>query len=55
MVGNPEDRSSFVEVQIISVIQFHSLKLKYCYFLLIINVSSDKVCFKCFDFTYIHV
>ena len=43
-----------VEVQIISVIQFHSLKLTYCFvFLLIINVSSDKVCFKRFDLTYI--
>ena len=28
-------------------------KLTYCFFLLIINVSSDKVCFKRFDFTYI--
>ena len=52
MVGNPED-SLLVELQIISVFQFHSLKLAYCFFLLIINVSSDKVCFKRFDFTYI--
>ena len=51
MVGNP---GLLVEVQIISVIQFHSFKLTYCFFfLLIINVSSDKVCFKHFEFTYI--
>ena len=44
-----------VEVQIISVIQFHSLKLTYCFFLLMINVSSDKVCFKRFDFTFVYM
>ena len=37
------------------MIQFHALKLTSCFFLLTFNVSSDKVCFKLFDFTYMSI
>ena len=52
MVGNPEDRSSrWGPDNFCDPVSFP--QIAYCFFLLIINVSSDKVCFKRFDFTYI--
>ena len=49
MVGNPEDRGPDNFCDPVSFPQIDIL----LFFLLIINVSSDKVCFKRFDFTCI--
>ena len=53
MVGNPEDRSSrWGPDNFCDPVSFPQIDILF-FFLHIINVSSDKVCFKRFDFTYI--
>ena len=50
MVGNPEDRSSrWGSDNFYDPVSFPPIEILF--FFLIINVSSDKVCFKRFDFT----
>ena len=52
MVGNPEDRSSrWGPDNFCDPVSFPQIDILF--FSSIINVSSDKVCFKRFDFTYI--
>ena len=43
------------EVQIISMIQFHFPQIDNSFFSLIINMSSDKVCLKRFELTYMSI
>ena len=53
MVGNPEDRSSrWGPDNFCDPVSFPQIDILFFFFL---YVSSDKVCFKRFDFTYIHV
>ena len=52
MVGNPEDRSSrWGPDNFCDPVSFPQIDILF--FSIIINVLSDKVCFKRFDFTYI--